>query len=177
MSCCHGKQSGECVCDVVSKIVKAQDEVAAAQDNCCTTGCENSIEQLLSPTTVNGNGPTTIPFVLYCKGDCDLFFATGLVQENTSLECIETPVFKAKKIKKGCCAELELLEFDTDNGIGLHHHSSKDKCNFIPQDATGNFIETGVCITVDLHCFCAIQCLNPVTPLPAPVVSPIGKDC
>ncbi|MGF7016197.1 CotY/CotZ family spore coat protein [Ornithinibacillus bavariensis] len=164
MSCSHGKQSGECVCDVVRKIVRAQNEVAEAQDDCCTTGCEQSIEQLLAPTTANG--PTTIPFLLYCKGDCDLFFATGVRPDNSTFDCIETPVFKAKKFKKNCCVELELLEFETNGSGGLlsSHQHNKD-CSFIPSNTTGNFVETGVCITVDLHCFCAIQCLNPVTPV------------
>lgn len=170
MSCCsHGKHSSECVCDVVRKIVLAQNEVAAAQDDCCTTGCENAIEQLLSPTTVPTNGPTTIPILLYCKGDCDLFFATGIAQNNSGFDCVETPVFRAKKFKKGCCVELELLEFDTQgNGHNLLGHSKKDMCHFIPSNATGDFVETGICITVDLNNFTGIQCLNPVTPIAAP---------
>ncbi|WP_047983045.1 CotY/CotZ family spore coat protein [Ornithinibacillus californiensis] len=183
MSCCsHGKQSGECVCDVVRKIVRAQNEVAAAQDDCCTTGCENSIEQLLSPTTANGNGPTTIPFLLYCKGDCDLFFATAVARNggtpaaaaangNGVFDCVETPVFKAKKFKKGCCVELELLLFETANGshTPLFNTPSTNGDCFIPANTTGNFVETGICITVDLHCYCAIQCLDPVTPVVAPI--------
>jgi hypothetical protein len=164
MSCSHGKHSSECVCDVVRKIVRAQNEVAAAQDNCCTTGCEQSIEQLLAPTTANG--PTTIPFLLYCKGDCDLFFATGVRPHNSMFDCIETPVFKANSLKKDCCVEIELLEFETGTATNLiPPHPPKNACSFIPHNTTGNFVETGVCITVDLHCFCAIQCLNPVTPV------------
>ncbi|MEN2768817.1 CotY/CotZ family spore coat protein [Ornithinibacillus xuwenensis] len=167
MSCSHGKQSGECVCDVVRKIVKAQDEVAAAMDNnCCTTGCEQSIRDLLSPATANGN--TTIPFLLYCKGDCDLFFATGVAQNGNgaAFDCIETPVFRAKKFKKGCCVELELLEFETNSGGGGSLiPTPQDNCDFIPPNATGDFVETGICITVDLHHFIAIQCLAPTTPV------------
>ena len=169
MSCCsHGKQSGECVCDVVRKIVLAQNEVAANQDDCCTTGCEQSINQLLSPTTGgNTNGPTTIPFLLYCKGDCDVFFARGIRKENSSFECVETPIFKAKRFKNGCCVELELLQFQTP-GPNPPNPSSF-KCGIIPPNATGELVETGICITVDLHCYCAIQCLDPVTPLPQPM--------
>ncbi|MUK89466.1 spore coat protein [Ornithinibacillus sp. L9] len=109
MSCSRSRQ-GDCVCDVVRKIVKAQDEVAVVtNDNCCTTGCKQSIDQLLSP--VNGPVDTTIPFLLYCKGDCDLFVATG-IRDNNLFECVETAVFRAKKIDKDCCAVLELLEFE-----------------------------------------------------------------
>lgn len=171
MSCCsHGKQSGECVCDVVRKIVLAQNEVADAQDDCCSTGCSQAIDKLLNPTTISPDGPTTIPFLLYCKGDCDLFFATGVKNNNGAaagtgaFTCVETPVFKAKKFKKGCCVELELLKFDTDPGCIVGHKGHTDHC-FIPPNTTGDFIETGICITVDLHCFCAIQCLDPVTPI------------
>ncbi|WP_053071887.1 CotY/CotZ family spore coat protein [Ornithinibacillus contaminans] len=175
MSCSHGKQSGECVCDVVRKIVAAQNEVAAqAQGDCCNTGCHRAIEQLLSPATAPiVDGPTTIPFLLYCKGDCDLFFATGVSQSNGDFECIESAVFKAKQFKKGCCVELELLEFETDS-VGSTVLSNHDACDFIPNNTTGNFVESGICITVDLHHFIAIQCLAPTTPIAQ--VSPIANN-
>ncbi|MUK89465.1 hypothetical protein GMD78_13945 [Ornithinibacillus sp. L9] len=43
----------------------------------------------------------------------------------------------------------------------------KDACDVIVPPNTGNLVETGICITVDLHCFCTIQCLSPTTPLSA----------
>ncbi|GGA84946.1 CotY/CotZ family spore coat protein [Ornithinibacillus halotolerans] len=168
MSCCSGKHSGHCVCDMVRKIVLAQNEAEENQNNCCTTGCEQSIEKLLSPTTVTDNGPTTIPFLLYCKGDCDLFFARGVrMNENTTttFDCVETPIFKAKKFKHDCCVELELLEVTSSGSqtiIPSPNHPQLE-CGFLPSSANG-LRETGICITVDLHCFCAIQCLDPTTP-------------
>ncbi|MFD2044259.1 CotY/CotZ family spore coat protein [Ornithinibacillus salinisoli] len=163
MSCSQGKFQEDCVCEVVRKIVKAQDEVAAAaNDNCCTTGCKQSIDQLLSPTVSPVD--TTIPFLLYCKGDCDLFVATG-VKGNAVYDCVETAVFRAKKIDKGCCAVLELLEFEEAPCPPHHHDKKASGCDLIVPPNTGNLVETGICITVDLHCFCAIQCLSPTTPL------------
>ncbi|WP_084288100.1 CotY/CotZ family spore coat protein [Paucisalibacillus globulus] len=169
MSCCSNGKNSDCVCHVVRKIVEAQNEVAAAQDDCCTTGCEQSIKQLLSPSTGgNGNGPTTIPFLLYCKSACDIFIARGIRDNSPSgFECVETPIFKAKKLKHGCCVEVELLDFEyqPSESFTPPNHPPNNNCGIIPVGAN-QLVETGICITLDLDSFSGIQCLNPTTPLP-----------
>lgn len=166
----------DCVVDKVREIVAAQDEVAdITNGDCCTTGCEESIEQLLSPVA-NETGPgfTTIPIILYCKGDCDPFIASGVYQaqvgqsNNTYFGCVESPIFRAKKfVNDGeSCVVLELLVPVTEGGGGAITRGDT-VCDFFPGESRRDFQATGICITVDLNCFCGIACLDPVTPLPS----------
>ncbi|WP_163971485.1 CotY/CotZ family spore coat protein [Oceanobacillus halotolerans] len=166
-----------CVCDVVRDIVAAQDEVANNNDNgCCSTGCENSIEQLLSPAGINGTTPVndTIPFILYCKGECEPFIGSGVYQAqlggspNTYFGCVETPIFRAKEFvdDEECCVRLELLLPVTEGG-STPGPGGDDVCDYFPGNSIRDFQATGICITVDLNCFCGITCLDPITPLPA----------
>ena len=126
MSCCRDLDGEHCVCEVVKAINEVQMEVT---QNACQMSCQQSIDKLLSPTFITDHD--TIPFVLYCEGNCEAFEAIG--------NGFETIFFRVTDIDQNCCATLELLK--------------------------GNFDElerTGMCITVDLSCFCAIQCLNPI---------------
>jgi hypothetical protein len=157
---------GRCVRDTVKEIIRAQNEVAE-RDNCCDVSCERSIRELLSPATAD-NGNTTIPFTLICK-DCKPFIGNGLKHYNGSYHCIKTPFFRAKKFVEGSnsCVKLELLKpMNTQPPCVLQErkHDKKDVCDFV-NGLTG-FYETGVCITVDLDCFCGISCLRPTTPVP-----------
>ncbi|WP_181348593.1 CotY/CotZ family spore coat protein [Thalassobacillus sp. CUG 92003] len=175
MSCERRKDGESCVCETVRKIVRAQNEVARNRD-CCTTSCEQSIKQLLSPST-NGNGFTTIPFALYCKEDCEPFIGSGISRSSiggggmNAMKCIQTPIFRAVKFvdKDECCVQLELL-VPVNMGGTVMGSCGKGKtiCDFFPGKQISNLKATGVCITIDLDCFCGIVCLDPVTPLPAP---------
>src|SRR5690625_7870735 len=69
----------QCVCSVVREIVDAQDEVSNDGD-CCSTGCDQSIRDLLSPARGKDNDYNTIPFALYCKGSCGPFVGSGVYQ-------------------------------------------------------------------------------------------------
>ncbi|WP_226584844.1 CotY/CotZ family spore coat protein [Halobacillus litoralis] len=159
MCSCHSRD-GRCVRDVVKAIVKAQNEVAA-RNHGCNVSCERSIRELLSPAQ-NGNGDTTIPFVLYCK-DCKPFVASGVKHVNGTIHCIESPVFKAKKFVDGSshCVKLELLKAERQAPCDSHKNKG-NVCHFI--DGATGFKSTGICITVDLDCFCGISCLGTTTP-------------
>ncbi|WP_174615616.1 CotY/CotZ family spore coat protein [Virgibacillus ihumii] len=172
-----GVSSGNCVCDVVSEIIKAQDEVSNNGNGCCDTGCDQSIRDLLSPSQ-NGNGPngpTTIPFILYCKGTCKPFIASGVYRDlvtgtnATFFNCLESPIFRAKGFADDdeCCVRLELLApVNSEGNVTIER--ADEVCGFF-SETTGararNFIATGICITVDLHSFKGIQCLDAITPL------------
>lgn len=171
MSC--GNKNGEnCVCDVVREIVAAQNDVVN-NDNCCTTSCERSIQDLLSPVA-NGNGATTIPFILYCKGDCEPFIGSGITQEPRTgggfdFDCVESPIFRAKQFvdEDECCVKLELL-LPVNEGGQTPGPDGDTVCDFFRGESIRNLQASGICITVDLDCFCAITCLDPITPLPVP---------
>ncbi|WP_162879119.1 CotY/CotZ family spore coat protein [Paraliobacillus quinghaiensis] len=159
----------ECVCEIVQSIVDAQDSVV---NQCCTSSCEQSIQQLLSPR-VTPAANTTIPFILYCK-DCEPFIGSGVFQDelgssgNTFFGCVETPIFRAKKFlnNSDCCVQLELLLPVTQGG-STPEPTNRDVCSYFPGNNIRNFQATGICLTVDLNCFCGITCLDPITPLPA----------
>lgn len=145
MGCCdeHGKLN--CVCNAVRHIHEMQEAVES--EDKCPTSC---FEDLLSPTLPAGPTRDTVPFVLYCKGDCnDLFRAFGGVGSNS---CFSTIFFRVRKVK-GCCATLELLR---------PVNSSHQKVDVTTPCSPFNHLErTDFCIEVDLHCFCAIQCFSP----------------
>ncbi|WP_279401747.1 CotY/CotZ family spore coat protein [Piscibacillus salipiscarius] len=164
-------KNNKCVCKTVAKIAAAQDEVAGRGQG-CETGCKQSINDLLSPTTGPSTTNDTVPFVLYCKGDCKEFIGRSVVanpfgNNMVAYNCIETPIFRVSKVKKNCCAELELL-LPVNEGGQTPGSGGEDLCDFVPP--TGNsirdFQRTGICITVDLCEFMAIACLDPVRALP-----------
>ncbi|WP_164670853.1 CotY/CotZ family spore coat protein [Virgibacillus doumboii] len=163
-----------CVCDVVKKIVKAQDEVA--DNNNCRSGCNDAIQQLRRGNNNSNNVNTTIPIILYCEGSCDPFIGTGVFQapmsdeDGTFFGNAETPIFRAKSFvdDSDCCVRLELLLPVTDCEILMTkiEDSHSALSHYFPADdpVTG-FQSTGICLTVDLNKFVGITCLDPVTPI------------
>lgn len=165
----------DCVCEVVRKIVASQNKVADRNKH-CSSGCENSIKQLLSPYSRNRNMNTTIPFILFKKGSLKPFIASGVYKKgkkgcyhDTFFAALETPVLRAIRfIPHSCCVEVELLQPVNAHGIPLTHKGKKlvDFFKNKPPHQTVDFKKTGICITLDLDCFCAITCLEPIRPLP-----------
>lgn len=179
-------RSENCVTDVVRGIVKAQRRAVEAEEDTCFTGCDRSIEELLSPSRDNRERPrhNTIPFILFTEKGKP-FTGVGVRRERDGgsnrgfFECIESPIFRAKSFVDGDenCVRLELLKPVRDrrdgpnveaDRHGKHNHDKcgSDFCDFLPRH-TRNFRATGICITVDLDCFCGISCLDPITPLRA----------
>lgn len=168
------KKSGDCVCDVVRRIVEAQDKVGI---DGCSSGCDRSINQLLSQKTEKNKGPkhTTIPFILYCGGTCEPFIGSGIYKSCNSSKgknafgCVETPVFRAKNFVKGsdCCVRLELL-IPISEGCGASvppKDTTSKVCPFFPtDDPITDFQASGICLTVNLDHYSAITCLDPITP-------------
>lgn len=136
MGCKH--EFDNCVCDIVRRIADVQSDVV---EHCCDVSCDKSIEALISPVGVNDLD--TVPFMLYCEGTCQLFEGKGFMKDaNGCLDCVDSKIFRVKKMVDECCAVLELLD------------AGPDECPVIDENS-----RTGICITVDLNCFCAITCL------------------
>ncbi|PWU67695.1 MULTISPECIES: CotY/CotZ family spore coat protein [Gracilibacillus] len=151
-----GIQSGNCVCDVVRTIADAQDDVA---DRTCDVSCVRSIRSLVSPVTTNGLD--TVPFILYGK-DHKPFKGFGAEFKShgngpAKFDCVESFIFRVKEVGDDCCAVLELLVFDNE------HDACHDPCEQINKEEVADLERTGICITVDLNCFCAITCLPAVS--------------
>ncbi len=178
-----------CVKDTVRRILDAQREASRDHGHGCSTSCERSIEDLLSPSRDRRPSRyTTIPFMLVCKDSCSTFFGSGFCGRGDGrgrrghFECVESPVFKVRGFARGSdsCVQLELLmpvhhhHHGKGDGEGhfdgvedsYHHGGCKGKvCDYFGNHRIENFRHTGVCITVDLDCFCGISCLDPITPL------------
>ncbi|QKY68625.1 CotY/CotZ family spore coat protein [Lentibacillus sp. CBA3610] len=148
MGCGKEHHSGNCVCDVLREIVEAQEDVV---ENCCSTSCEQSISDLLGETD-GGNGLDTVPVILYCKDGCKPFKGFGANPDDIG-DMTSSFYFRVKKVDDDCCAVVELLRDPHDDD-----DTPKD-----PVDQyTKHLCATGICITVDLDCFCHVTCLPAV---------------
>lgn len=149
MGCGNEFHSGSCVCDVLKEIANAQQDVV---ENCCDSSCERSISDLLGETEVR-NGLDTVPVILYCKDGCKPFKGFGAHPDNIG-NIKSSFYFRVKKVMKDCCAVVELLR-------DAHCDSTSPKD---PTDQkTKHLRATGICITVDLNCFCHVTCLPAIS--------------
>ncbi|MFD2759808.1 CotY/CotZ family spore coat protein [Lentibacillus juripiscarius] len=148
MGCGKNFETGNCVCDILREIVEAQNDVV---ENCCATSCEQSISDLLGETD-QGNGLDTVPVILYCKDSCAPFKGFGANPDDIG-DMVASFYFRVKRVDDDCCAVVELLRDpgDTDDNPE----------NPVDQD-TNPLCATGICMTVDLNCFCHVTCLPAV---------------
>jgi Spore coat protein Z len=162
----HHEHHEGCVGDVLKAILHAQ-ERAKKQDD-CHHSCKESISDLLEEK--KRPKKNTIPFLLFC-GDCEPFKASGVkVVKNhhtkkKKFACISSFIFKIKDLNDGC-AILELLTFQPDRSCNSDHKQIQKSpctpCCQINHKDVDDLMGTGICITVDLSCFCAISCLPAV---------------
>ncbi len=139
-----------CVCDVVHAIADAQDNVVEME---CDVSCARSIQDLVSP--VRRNGLDTVPFILYDKKGKP-FKGFGTEVSGGRFECFSSFIFRVNEVDD-CCAVLELLVFDNND------KTCGDPCEQLDNEKVEDLQRTGICITVDLNCFCAITCLPAVS--------------
>ncbi|WP_085992701.1 CotY/CotZ family spore coat protein [Oceanobacillus senegalensis] len=157
MGCGKDFNTGNCVADILKDIVDAQNDIV---ENCCDTSCEQSIADLLGESEPS-NGLDTVPVILYCKGDCKPFKGFGAEREVDNGRfgighIVSSFIFRVKSVDDDNCAVLELLLKD---GETCGYNEMKD-----PTDqSTHNLLATGICITVDLDCFCHITCLPAIS--------------
>ncbi|WP_433744453.1 CotY/CotZ family spore coat protein [Falsibacillus pallidus] len=154
----HNKKEG-CVEEVLEAILKAQNKVKKLSE--CKNSCKESINDLLEEHKKPKKN--TIPFILYCG--CEPFKGTGVTtihgpHKKKKFACITSFIFKIKDLDNNC-ATLELLAVKPDK-------SSKDgqkfcsPCGQLDCADVVDLVKTGICINVDLSCFCGITCLPAV---------------
>lgn len=149
MGCCGEEFStGNCVCDVLKEIERAQSDVV---ENCCDSSCERSISDLLGETEER-NGLDTVPVLLYCKDGCKPFKGYGAHPRNIA-NVVGSFYFRVKHVSDDCCAVLELLR---------ERNCDANPDNPVEQE-TSHLRATGICITVDLNCFCHVTCLPAIS--------------
>ena len=149
MGCGKSGKSGSCVIDVIKEILDAQQDVV---ENCCDISCDQAISDLLGESDP-GNGLDTVPFILYCQDGCKPFKGFGAHPDNIG-DVRGSFYFRVKKLHDNGCAVLELLRDP--------HDDSKNPKSPTDQK-TKRLRATGICITVDLNCFCHITCLPAIS--------------
>jgi hypothetical protein len=152
-----GKKTGHstsgCVCDVVRAILDIQDNVS---DDCgCASNCFMEPLGAIRPnmrdrvntrvfTLKNADGS---PFHAFFKGCPDA--------------CVSI-YFRVEEVFDNCCATLRVLKpLDAeDSPVDL---TDEQCCIDLSQVCqVEDFEATNDCVTVDLSCFCAIQCIEDV---------------
>lgn len=136
---------GSCVCNILKQIADAQRDTI---EKGCDTSCEQAISDLLGETEIR-NGLNTVPVLLYCADGCNPFKGYGAL-DSEICTVVGSYYFRVIAVTDDCCAVLELLR------------DKNDSCKN-PQDPTEQYTNqlrtTGICITVDVKCFCHITCL------------------
>jgi hypothetical protein len=151
-----------CVCEVVRAIKDIQD---SAEDNCeCPSNCFLEPLGAISPTSKHNKMPDTRVFVLK-TADGSPFHAFF---KNDDCACVSI-FFRVEDIFDNCCAVLRVLRpvKRVDNPSGPDSYESlnivDDCCIDLKKVCElDGFRATNDCITVDLSCFCAVQCIADV---------------
>ncbi|PGL72966.1 CotY/CotZ family spore coat protein [Bacillus sp. AFS055030] len=165
----HDKKRNHCVCDVVKFINDLQD----CATNTCPTGCDVPF------LGANPNVPlaNTRPFLLYLANG-ELFrvpaFNNNMMpimaqqrdgggdnnNKNAQVNnCQDTVVFRVESVDDDCCAVLRAL-VPVNPAQGNNKNNNQNTfCELVDAEM---FVASNTCVTVDLDCFCAIQCLRDV---------------
>ena len=158
---CHkGKEDGACVEEILEAILKAQRKVEKDHDKKCSS-CDESFERRLEEKEPKKFNKNTIPIILYCG--CEPFKGEGVTTLQSGFKdkkfvCITSFIFKIRDLK-GNCAELELLTFKPRRD---RCDKFKSPCEQINHHYVDDLMKTGICITVDLSCFCGVTTLPAV---------------
>lgn len=152
-------RSNNCICEVVRAIKDIQDN--AVDDECadCPSCFMEPLGTLVSPA--RRDRPDTRVFVLK-TADGSPFHAFFNGENNACVSIF----FRVEDVFDNCCATLRVLI-----------PGRRDGGNFVPVDLIGDneccidltavcqvdrFRASNDCITVDLKCFCGIQCIADV---------------
>ncbi len=146
-----------CICEVVRVIKRVQD-ANTNNDDCveCSNDCFTAPLGTVSPGRANVN---TRAFILFDKHGNP--FKTFYKHSPSGAQCIKESIFFRVQSIFDCCATLQVLEPTKVVGgkvetVDVFNQSGKLDLSKLCE-ITG-FRRTETCITVDLDCFCAIQC-------------------
>lgn len=144
-----------CVCQVVRAIKDIQDEAVDEECTPCTTNC--FIEPLGDLALPSRNRADTRVITLTHKNG-ELF--KGFYRSPGG-KCVSV-FFRVEDVFDNCCATLRVLiplKADGKTVVDLFEGGKFNYSNFCD---VRHWAGSNSCITVDLHCFCAIQCISDV---------------
>lgn len=154
--CGKGNETGSCVSDILREIANVQSDIV---ENCCDTSCERSINDLLGEQD-NSNDLDTVPVLLYCEDGCKTFKGFGAFRGHGHHhhcdfgEVVGSHYFRVKKMEDNNCATLELLRDPSDEDRNPEDPVCQKTCKLRA---------TGICMTVDVDCFCHVTCLPAIS--------------
>ncbi|EJS66596.1 spore coat protein [Bacillus cereus] len=153
MSCNENKNHGSshCVVDVVKFINELQD--------CSTTTCGSGCEIPFLGAHNSAAVANTRPFILYTKAG--LPFEAFAPTIPGDLKNCTSPIFRVESVDDDSCAVLRVLVVVFHDGSPVPP-GDNPICTFL-NVPNSKLKATPTCITVDLDCFCAIQCLRDVS--------------
>ncbi|AIK39971.1 MULTISPECIES: CotY/CotZ family spore coat protein [Bacillus] len=132
-----------CVCNIVKFIYELQE--------CASTAYLSQYNAPFLRPQYTAKAANTRPFILFTKSG-DPFEA---YVPSANKNC-HSPIFRVESVDENCCAVLRALIVI----IGKEPDKSPNSvCTYltIPH---AKLRATSSCVTVDLHCFCGIQCLR-----------------
>lgn len=152
-----GNERG-CVCEVVRAILDIQNQANDEDCPTCTTNC--FLEPLGGIVSPARKAADTRVFKLLTKTGMPFMaqFSSDLYEHCTSV------FFRVEDIFDDCCATLRVL-------VPLYEHGGYavnllsdcgTKLNLGELCEVNHFAPSDSCITVDLNCFCAVQCVADV---------------
>lgn len=163
MGCGKINNDESCVCEVVRAIKDIQDNAVIEPEECteCTSCFTEPLGSMVSP--VRRDPVDTRVFVLSTADGTP--FHAFLTDECDA--CVSI-YFRVEEVFDNCCATLRVLV----PGHRDHHDGQFSPINLVSADKCGidlkkvckvdRFRASRDCITVDLSCFCSVQCIADV---------------
>ncbi|MDR4985695.1 spore coat protein [Bacillus cereus] len=154
MSCnCNEDNQHDFDFNCVSNVVRFIHELQECATTTCGSGCEVPFLGAHNSASV----ANTRPFILYTKAGTpfEAFAPVGDLKHCTS------PIFRVESIDDDDCAVLRVLAVVLGNGSSVPP-GDDPICTFL-NVPNAKLKSTPACLTVDLSCFCAIQCLRDVS--------------
>lgn len=154
-------RGSNCVCEVVRAIKDIQDNAVEEAECAECSSCFNEpLGSLVSPTR---REPVDTRVFVLKTADGSPFHAFFSTEHNA---CVSI-YFRVEDVFDNCCATLRVLvpgRREGGNFVPVNLVSNGDKC-CISLDKVcqvERFRASNDCITVDLKCFCAVQCIADV---------------
>lgn len=166
------RHNDNCICEVVRAIKRVQDIRDDIDCDDCKTDCFlTPLGSLVSPTRQRAN--TRVFMLLNEKGDpfkamfkrnrrsAEVAEATSTDQSRRDCATCFSVFFRVQRIFDNCCATLQVLEPLDARGRRVDLFKG-GKLDLDAVCLVERFAATGACVTVDLTCFCGIQCVKDV---------------
>jgi len=156
---CGKKDSTSCVCEVLRAIKDIQDERI---DEDCLDCRDCFIEPLGTLTSPSRKKKADTRVFVLSTSDGTPFHAFITDQEPPNNTCVSI-YFRVEEVFDNCCARLRVLEPRSRSGAPVSLVGNGACCVDLSNVCdVADFRSTSSCITVDLHCFCAVQCIRDV---------------